>query len=96
MSAVERESDMQRIAREVGFPEDHPWLAGCGCMTCVSQRVRAAAEAGEPPCMPMCVCVDCGNKRCPRATHHDNECTRSNDVGQPGSAYATPTAEEGA
>lgn len=33
------------------------------------------------------VCPDCGNKRCPRATHHDNPCTRSNESGQPGSDY---------
>lgn len=33
------------------------------------------------------VCPDCGNKRCPRATQHDNACTRSNASGQPGSDY---------
>lgn len=35
----------------------------------------------------MVLCPDCGNKRCPKANHHDNACTGSNDTGQPGSAY---------
>ena len=30
------------------------------------------------------VCPDCGNKRCPKAQHHDRACTRSNVTGQPG------------
>ena len=29
----------------------------------------------------------CGNKRCPCAAHHDNECTNSNEPGQAGSLY---------
>ena len=33
------------------------------------------------------VCPDCGNKRCPRATDHNLECTNSNDTGQKGSRY---------
>lgn len=42
------------------------------------------------PMMPLTrfiVCIGCGNKRCPRATHHDNACTGSNDTGQPGSRF---------
>jgi uncharacterized OB-fold protein len=30
----------------------------------------------------MSVCPDCGNKRCPKATHHDWRCTGSNKVAQ--------------
>lgn len=52
----------------------------------------------EPPqafccwqCSPgwpyMGCCTTCGNKRCPHANDHNNECTRSNEPGQPGSAY---------
>lgn len=33
------------------------------------------------------VCEICGNKRCPHANNHDNECTGSNETGQKGSAY---------
>ncbi len=33
------------------------------------------------------VCPQCGNKRCPRASAHWQECTDSNEVGQVGSFY---------
>lgn len=32
-------------------------------------------------------CGTCGNKRCPKATHHDNVCTNSNEPGQEGSDW---------
>ena len=35
----------------------------------------------------MILCPLCGNKRCPHATDHNNECTNSNEPGQPGSRY---------
>lgn len=35
----------------------------------------------------MNLCPMCGDKRCPRATDHRNECTGSNEPGQPGSSY---------
>jgi hypothetical protein len=37
--------------------------------------------------MRMIVCSICGNKRCPHATNHINECTNSNEVGQKGSSW---------
>lgn len=37
--------------------------------------------------MRMIVCPTCGNKRCPKATDHENACTGSNDIGQGGSIY---------
>ena len=37
------------------------------------------------------VCPECGNKRCPKATDHNNPCTNSNDPGQPGSIYGDMT-----
>lgn len=40
----------------------------------------------------MIVCSVCGNKRCPHATDHEEECTASNESGQPGSSY--PSFEE--
>ena len=40
------------------------------------------------PMTKMIVCPDCGNKRCPKATFHENKCTNSNEVGQEGSRYA--------
>lgn len=35
----------------------------------------------------MVVCETCGNKRCPQANDHRNDCTGSNEPGQSGSAY---------
>lgn len=35
----------------------------------------------------MVVCSKCGNKRCPHAADDRNECTNSNEPGQPGSNY---------
>lgn len=37
--------------------------------------------------MRMIVCGICGNKRCPHATNHVNECTGSNEIGQKGSSW---------
>lgn len=37
--------------------------------------------------MRMVLCPDCGNKRCPKATNHNNECTNSNEPNQEGSIY---------
>jgi hypothetical protein len=63
----------------------------CWCMTCDREARDARVAAGDPYAwmgMRFIVCPDCGNKRCPRATHHDHACTGSNEPGQPGSAYA--------
>lgn len=35
----------------------------------------------------MILCPTCGNKRCPKATDHDLDCTGSNEPNQPGSIY---------
>jgi len=37
--------------------------------------------------MVMILCKECGNKRCPKATNHTNDCTGSNEPGQLGSVY---------
>ena len=50
----------------------------CGCLKC-SPNVF--------PNMRFNVCPICGNKRCPHASDHNYECTKSNDVGQTGSVY---------
>jgi uncharacterized OB-fold protein len=36
---------------------------------------------------PMITCEKCGNKRCPKATDCELECTNSNASGQKGSIY---------
>lgn len=52
--------------------------ASCWCETC---------RPITPSDMRFIVCPDCGNKRCPKANHHDNACTTSNAPGQPGSSW---------
>lgn len=41
----------------------------------------------KPKSVYMRLCPICGNKRCPKATDHNNECTNSNEPGQVGSIY---------
>ncbi|MEJ3963063.1 DUF551 domain-containing protein [Citrobacter braakii] len=50
----------------------------CWCHTC---RPVTMSD------MRFVVCPDCGNKRCPHANDHRNDCTGSNEPGQIGSAY---------
>ena len=52
---------------------------GCECFTCLEAGAFAVR---------MVLCPSCGNKRCPKATHHDHPCTNSNEPGQPGSRHA--------
>ena len=60
-----------------------------GCITCDAQdREDFHRITGEMSWPGMIVCPDCGAKRCPKATHHDNACTGSNEPGQAGSVYA--------
>lgn len=54
----------------------------CGCLTCTPITLDN---------MRIVVCPICGNKRCPKATYHDNECTGSNKLNQPGSIYGGMT-----
>ena len=60
------------------FPVANRRSPTCGCETC---RPNTLSD------MRFIVCPDCGNKRCPKATHHDNACTNSNAPGQPGSSW---------
>lgn len=75
---------------EVGFPEAIQFARAilalrtervpmtCHCHTC------RPITMGD---MRMVLCPKCGNKRCPHANDHRNDCTGSNEPGQPGSAY---------
>ncbi len=53
----------------------------CWCHTC------RPIDPKDPESVYMRLCPNCGNKRCPKATDHNNECTDSNDAGQEGSIY---------
>ena len=51
----------------------------CDCWKCMWERGGHRTH--------MIVCHECGNKRCPKASDHELQCTKSNEPGQPGSAY---------
>ncbi|CAB5220803.1 hypothetical protein UFOVP240_38 [uncultured Caudovirales phage] len=53
----------------------------CWCHTC------RPIDARDPESISMRLCPSCGNKRCPKATDHRNECTNSNEPNQEGSIY---------
>ena len=53
----------------------------CGCYNCTKERDLFETFSR------MIVCPVCGNKRCPKATDHNIECTNSNEPGQKGSRY---------
>lgn len=44
-------------------------------------------ESGGMMLDRMILCGTCGNKRCPKATDHELECTGSNEPNQQGSIY---------
>jgi hypothetical protein len=47
----------------------------CACRSCIRER-GDRDESGWPLLMgTMIVCVECGNKRCPRANSHENACS---------------------
>jgi hypothetical protein len=53
----------------------------CWCHTC------NPIDWTKPESVYMRLCPDCGNKRCPKASDHNNECTNSNEPNQTGSIY---------
>ena len=57
----------------------------CWCFDCDAIRRRDGVIGVLD--VRMNLCPDCGNKRCPKATNHDNSCTNSNESGQDGSRY---------
>ncbi len=53
----------------------------------IEENANCACRECNPNAWWMVVCCICGNKRCPHATNHENECTNSNETGQAGSVY---------
>lgn len=68
--------EITRAAAEIGKQMSE--LSKCWCTKCRPITLED---------MRFVVCPDCGNKRCPRAHNHTLACTKSNDVGQPGSSW---------
>lgn len=74
------------VTMDRGTPLSDPMENCFKCAQCLDQL---ATPTGMPfSTMQMIVCTDCGNKRCPKATNHRNDCTGSNDPGQEGSRYS--------
>lgn len=63
----------------------------CPCFACDQERQASMTHWDRltAPCGVnlLLVCPTCGNKRCPKATHHGNACTGSNEPGQTGSRF---------
>ena len=57
------------------------------CVNCYNERYKKIDENFHSLIRVMILCKKCGNKRCPHANNHLNECTKSNELGQKGSAY---------
>lgn len=70
------------------------WDRGIKSPECHCEACDIAANGGLRSRMSLC--PQCGNKRCPQATHHDNACTGSNAPGQKGSNWENvmPAGEE--
>ena len=72
-------------------------LEHCRCRRCLTERgeLHVGSVTGYDLTMTqpggkffgMIVCETCGNKRCPHATDHRNECTYSNEPSQPPSMF---------
>jgi len=64
-------------------PIDFP---ACGCYNCMS-KIKDPITGWPLTMSRFIVCPECGNKRCPKATDHNLNCTNSNEPGQNGSRY---------
>jgi len=65
-------------------PKTEAWVSCAACYECLNDPSMGLMN---PVNRRMVVCTVCGNKRCPKAAHHLNACTNSNEEGQPGSNY---------
>lgn len=72
------------------YPEEW-WPHGCPCLECVPADADPLSFVAQ-----MHLCPHCGNKRCPGAANHNNECSGSNEPGQPGSLYEASRPTEDA
>lgn len=86
-------TDYEALEREhLGDPDKRTGIyapkEGCQCRACLKGQTVESGFGPIPIEMTrMIVCIKCGNKRCPHANDHRNNCSGSNDPGQLGSAY---------
>jgi hypothetical protein len=71
--------EVQRLGQEI---EQEPVAKYC-CRLCFNKSGSLLLDR-------MILCSECGNKRCPKATNHELQCTNSNEPNQAGSIYNTP------
>jgi hypothetical protein len=64
--------------------DDAMKTSGCGCSKCWDEWAKKQEGFVF---RHFIVCSVCGNKRCPKATDHELDCTGSNNPGQKGSRY---------
>lgn len=69
---------------EIDPETEIPWDSNFCCYKCVEGKTVQGISASSTK---MILCPICGNKRCPKATDHNLECTNSNESGQKGSIY---------
>lgn len=65
-------------------------MSECECHRCIREKGLTVEFLGRHvpiSVTKMILCPNCGNKRCPKASDHNLQCTDSNDSGQPGSIY---------
>lgn len=67
-------------------PEQEYEYAVCECHRCISEK-KLMLYGVPRNLAKMIVCIECGNKRCPKASDHRLACTGSNEVGQEESIY---------
>jgi hypothetical protein len=72
---------IDEVLAKWGTPQPVVREPQCWCLTCRPMRVD------DPESIRMALCPTCGNKRCPKANDHRNQCSNSNEPGQKGSAY---------
>ena len=83
-------AELKAPASPAESPEPVEILPDCQCITCWDVRHP------DEMCRPFITCPTCGNKRCPKATHHSHACTGSNASGQPGSIFGPPAVSPAA
>jgi len=57
------------------------------CYECLKDKKAHPDDRFLLTAMIMIVCLECGNKRCPKGTDHRLACTNSNESNQVGSRY---------
>jgi len=82
---IERKMRIRAVpdcVKEIDRKMRAPVTKSCTCRACDSADPKTGLFGRL-----FVTCAKCGNKRCPHATDHRLECTKSNDPGQKGSAY---------